>query len=49
MRAGIEEGKEMEKRSWENRKGDGNFSKRELISTIGSNFGMITPCGLSKI
>jgi hypothetical protein len=25
MRVGIEEGKEMEKRSWENRKGEGNF------------------------
>jgi hypothetical protein len=25
MRVSIEEGKEMEKRSWENRKGEGNF------------------------
>jgi hypothetical protein len=32
MRVGIEEGKEMEKRSWENRKG-GKFRKRESIST----------------
>jgi hypothetical protein len=32
VRVGIEEGKEMEKRSWENRKG-GNVQKWEMIST----------------
>jgi hypothetical protein len=28
MRVSIEEGKEMEKISWENRKGEGNFGSR---------------------
>jgi hypothetical protein len=40
----VEGGKEREKRKWE-----GNFRKQEMISTTGSNCGMMTPCGLSRI
>jgi hypothetical protein len=49
MRVGIEEGKEMEKNKLGKYKREGKSWKRELISTIGSNCGMITPYGLSRI
>jgi hypothetical protein len=45
----VEGGKEREKRIRENRKGEGIFWKQEMTSTTGSNCGMMTPCGLSRI
>jgi hypothetical protein len=36
-------------KKWENRTREGKTEKHEKVSTTGSNCGMITPCGLSRI